>query len=117
MDKYIPDIFYGVRDLSFEQKRQLLYDAKEQCYEWWADVLDCSVSFQRRRVDMSFAAIMKKFTKDAHLVVIHRRGYKVWGFKLEIGFRAMTPVDYFLWIHLTEDKIGYFVEKYNLKGQ
>ncbi len=31
-------------------------------------------------------------------------------------FRSMTAIDYFLWIHLKEDKLSYFIEKYKLKS-
>ncbi len=111
---YKRDIFYDDTHLSVQQKIELMRNAKEQSYEWWVDILDCSKSYSRQRIEMSFEDILKKFDNNSHFVIIHRRGYRNWDFHVEIGFRSMTGIDYFLWIHLKEDKLSYFIEKYNL---
>ena len=113
--KYEQDIFYDNAHLSNKQKIELFYDAKEQSYEWWVDILDCNVSVARQRIEMSFDEILDKFSDGSHFVFIHQRGYKNWGYHIETGFRTMESIDHFLFIHLKEDKLGYFVEKFKLK--
>ena len=36
---------YNTYKLSFREKLHLLKDAKEICYNWWVDILDCNKSF------------------------------------------------------------------------
>ncbi len=111
---YQRDIFYSTEKLSFEQRRQVLLDAKEKCYKWHVDILDCKVSWARQYIDMSFEDIMQKFNNSAHFVIINRKGYKEEEFNLEIGFSTMIDPSYYLWIHLKESEIDYFIEKYKL---
>lgn len=73
--KYERDIFYDHAHLSNKQKIELFYDAKEQSYEWWVDILDCEKSIARQKIEMSFEDIIKKFGKGSHFVIIHRKGY------------------------------------------
>jgi hypothetical protein len=121
---YYPDIFYAIHKLSFKNKIKLLKEAKELCFRWWEDILDCNISFQRQKIEMSFEEALSKCDKNTHFVFIHRRGYVSWrernelmdGWRFEVGYRTMTgPVDYFLWIEIDEDKIDGFIQKYNLK--
>jgi hypothetical protein len=93
------DTFYRVRDLPFRQQAQLLRRAFRLRENWWFDVLDCSVSFARQVVpDISFSDAMKHFSPGSLLSVIHRRPPTQEEPHLEVGFRAMTTPDYFLWI-------------------
>lgn len=90
---------YNVNKLTLEEKRSICYQAKEKCDRWWVDILDCSKSWHRERVDMSFEDIMAKLDHKCHFVIIHRdlepENY------LEVGFSTLnTGPDYFLWIHL-----------------
>jgi len=113
---YERDIFYQIDKLPLEQGMQLLRGAKELAYEWWTDILDCSVSYARQRVEMEFEEALKKVTENTFLFFIHRRGYDNWKWHLELGYRTMTSTpDYFLWIRVDEEKIEQLVEKYNLE--
>lgn len=111
------DTFYNTRYLSLTQKIELLKDSKSICYTWWVDKLDCSISFARQRIDMSFEEIMEMFSDSAHFVVIDRKFHPLDKVKhFEIGLSAMTsPTDYFLFIWIEDEKMPDILEKYKLK--
>ena len=110
------DIFYDTQGLPLEQKRAILEDCKEICFRWWTDKLDCSVSWARQSIDMTFEEIMGKFDDKAHFVVIDRDFYPIDEKKhFEIGFRAMSGIDYFLFLWVKDEKMPTIIEKYNLK--
>lgn len=98
--------YIKTNSLSIDQKRNILLLAKEKCYEWRVDILDCSVSFFRQKIDMSFDEIMGKFNDSCFFSVIHRNfppdNY------LEIGFSTMRTPEYFLWIYLDIEHIEKF---------
>jgi len=125
---YINDQFYKVKHLSLETKIEIIEDAYSQKYRWWVDKLDCNESFARQTIDWTFDQIMEKFSDGAHFIFIHRQGFvhdrgfpdpgDEYGFNryhLEVGFRVMSGIDYFLWIYVDESKVEEFVEKYNLE--
>jgi len=110
------DIFYNTRELTLAQKIALIKDCMEICFNWWTDKLDCSESWARQRVDLTFEEIMGKFNDEAHFVVIDRKYYFLNEKKhFEIAFRTMTAIDYFLWILVEDEKMLMIIEKYNLK--
>ena len=110
------DTFYNTRELSLEQKIALIKDCKEICFHWWTDILDCSVSFARQRIDMTFEEIMTKFNNKAHFVVIDRFYHMLDEKKhFEIGFSTMVGIEYFLFIWVEDEKMPMIIEKYNLK--
>jgi len=110
------DIFYDTQELSLVQKIAILKDCKEICFRWWADKLDCSVSWARQSIDMTFEEIMNKFGEKAYFVVIDRAFYPMDEKKhFEIGFRAMSSIDYFLFLWVEDEKMPMIIEKYNLK--
>ena len=130
MDIHHQDIFYDTSKMGIRMKKTILKDGKSKATAWRVDILDCSKSWQRKQIDMSFEDIMKKLDKTSHYTIIHRRGYESWKdhrifpsdkmsisrWKLEMGFCTMgVGPDYFLWIDLDESFIPYFVKKYNLK--
>jgi len=89
----------NTRKLSLKEKYDLCYLAKDKCYKWWVDILDCSKSFCRKTIEMPFDEIMAKLNGKAHFTIIHRNNdmenY------LEVGFSTMNNgPDYFLWIVL-----------------
>ena len=122
LGNHYPDIFYNINELSFKKKIELLKDAKETCFNWWTDVLDCSKSFARQRVEMSFEEAIRKCNEHTFFTFIHRRGFEGWkerneimdGWRLEVGYRTMTSPDYFLWINCEEDQVDKLAKKYKL---
>jgi hypothetical protein len=119
---YKPDIFYKVGHLSLIQKSIIIHYAKLGAIDWWVDKLDCSESWARQRIDMSFNEIMKKLDEKCHFVIIHRRGYlddkdkELWKWKGEVGFTTMgLGVEYYLWIHINEDYLKEMIEEFDLE--
>jgi len=121
---YVPDIHYNTSHLTLEQKQKICTEAKKVCFEWNADKLDCSKSWARQTIEMSFEDILKKLTDDCHFVFIHRRGYEDWKnnkyfkhtWSIEIGFCTMDKgVDYFLFIYMKEEEKDIFINKYVLE--
>ena len=108
-------IFYDHSHLNTKQKIELMLYAKKQSYEWWVDILDCSKSLHRQKIEMSFEDILKKFKSNCHFVVIHRKGFPSGEHYIEVGFSTMaeTP-EYFLWIYLKEEKLPDLIKKYEL---
>jgi len=108
-------IFYKY-DLSLTQKIELLKEAKDKSHKWWVDILDCSKSFARQKVEMGLEEILGKLKDDSHFTVIHRHDH-IEGEYLEVGFRTMDRLEtsYFLWIYCTIDNLSYFISKYDLK--
>ena len=112
-------IFYKTNKLSMDEKTALLRDCMEISYVWWADKLDCSVSFARQKYECAFEEILGRFKEDSHFVVINRG---TWGDVLceerehfEIAFRTMeSPIDYFLFIEVESEKMPPILEKYRL---
>jgi len=112
-------IFYSIKDLSMEEKASMLRDCKEISYDWRADILDCSFSIRRQRLNCTFEKILSYLDEDTRVVVIDRGK---WNSPLgedrehfEIGFRTMTSFpDYFLFIQVDTDKMPLILEKYRL---
>ena len=112
-------IFYNTKDLSMEEKTSMFRDCKEISYDWWADTLDCSVSWSRQRFDCTFEEILGYLKEDTYVVVIDRG---TWGGPLgenrehfEIGFRTMdSAIDYFLFIQMDSEKMLPILDMYQL---
>lgn len=98
---------YDTHDLTIEQKVDILHRAKAVCYNWWVDILDCSKSFHRQKIEMSFEEIMAKFDDRSFFVIIHRTFHENY---LEIGFSTMDTPDYFLWMMLDPKYIPEFTK-------
>ncbi len=125
-NSYTQDVFYDVSKMKIDTKRKVLIDAKDKSYDWWVDKLDCSISFSRQQIEMSFEEIMEKLSDSCHFVIIHRKGYTpqnqddkddIWRWKLEIGFSTMTGVSYYLFIYVDQEYLEYFIKTYKLKEQ
>ena len=79
-------IFYNTSDVSLSTKLDILVDAQEYCYDWWVDMLDCSVSPTRQLIEMEFGDILEEFDNQSHFSVILRNDQTdSYG---EIGFRS-----------------------------
>lgn len=119
------DIFYTTDHLSIEDKKNLLGDTKALCYHWHVDILDCSKSWSRERINMSFDDALSKLKANSHFVVIHRRGFiehkgkerdlfNMSEWCLEIGFTTMETPSYYLWINCEPEHIEYIKTRYKL---
>ena len=119
-NKYLYDIFYDVKRLPLETKKEILKWAYERSYNFHVDVLRGTKP--RQTTNMDFEEGMMYFSDDSHFVVIYRRGYESWNTKdnlykwhLEVGFRTMKDADYFMFIECDEKYVQECVEKFNLK--
>jgi len=112
-------IFYNTDNLSLDEKASMFRDCMEISYGWWADTLDCSVSWSRQRFDCTFEEILGYLKDDTYVVVIDRG---TWGGPLgenrehfEIGFRTMdSSIDYFLFIQVDSEKMLPILDMYQL---
>lgn len=111
------DIFYYTNDLNLDKRIDIFNLAKELCYNWWVDILDCSKSFAREKIEMSYEDAMKKFNMSSHFRVILRREYWRNPIKeyIQVVYRTSTTPDYFLWIEVDSKHLDTFIEKFNLK--
>ena len=122
---YHQDAFYDIENKPEELIEQILRECCKLSYHCRVDELDCSKSFCRRRIEMSFEDIMNLKEGKRFYIFIHRRGYERWKdnrdlfnnrWCLETGFRLMgRKKDYFLWINCNENHIEELVAKYKLK--
>ena len=103
------DIFYDVKNLSLKDRRNLMKLAKAYSLEWWVDELDCSKSFTRQKIDMSFEEVLKKFKLSSHFIVVIRNGE--YG---EIAFSTLKEPDYFLWINVSLEIFNEIIKQFKL---
>lgn len=123
--EYQHDIFYDAYQRPLKEKVEICNWAKERCFNWRVDELDCSKSWARKQVDMSYEDIMNKLDDDAHFVVIHRKGFENMKNKpreymgewcLEVGFRTGgSAIDYFLWIYCKEELVHEIIKQFKLE--
>ena len=106
---------YNTTHLTKEQNIDLLNKAYKVADHWWVDILDCSKSWARQEIDMSFEDAMSIIYDGTRITVIHRFLPPVED-NLEIGFRVYctnvdhTNVDYFLWLILDKKYIPEFTK-------
>jgi hypothetical protein len=120
MNNYEPDIFYNTRELSIEQKIDILKYAYEICDRWHVDTLDCNISWARQEIEMPFDEILQKLSPISHFTFIHRRGFRNSKgepvndneYVIEIGFCTMKDPEYFLWIYCNENKLSKLLTKF-----
>jgi len=110
------DIFYKINDLPLQEKKNLMTECKEICFNYWIDKLDCNESFARQKANMTFDEVMEKCDKKTHFVFIDREYYPIDEKKhFEVGFRTMSTIDYFLFMWIEDDAIQNIIKKYNLE--
>ena len=100
---------YDTSHLSLSEKRVLIMLARIRGADWWVDVLDCSKSFARQRIDMPFDEIFPMLNEKCYFTIIHRE--QSCGFEspcLEIAFSTFTEPDYFLWMRLGVEHLAEF---------
>lgn len=115
MEEHRHHIFYDIEKLDKDKIIELLNEAKDLSYEIKIEELNCSKSWARKPIDLTFDEIIDKADGDTMFVFVHRLGYPEWDHYLEIGFRTSDSINYFLFICVDEDKKEYFINKYNLK--
>lgn len=105
-------MFFNIRDLSLKSKKDLLNQAYAKSSSFWVDHLDCSKSWSRVKVDMSYEEVLVKFEDSSHFTVILRNNPmgEVYG---ELGF--VSKDSYYLWIIVPEDKFMQLVSEWKLK--
>lgn len=109
------DVFFDVSEMTVEKKKDFTRDALAVCDNWKTDVLDCSVSFARQSIDMTFDEALELLDDSCHFVVINRKGYPE-RFCGEIGFSTMgIGKNIFLFIYTSEEALEQLVSKYKLK--
>ena len=103
-------VFYNVRKLSQDKKKEIMHYAKRHCNEWWADETKAS---RRVKFEIPFAKMVREMQYTAHFVVIHRRGYYTPNYG-EVGFSSNeNPVKH-LWINIDESRLEKLVNKFEL---
>ena len=106
-------VFYDIEKLKLADRKKIINDAFAVNDTWRVDELDCSKSWRRQPIEMSFEDIMKKFDKSCHFTVIHRKDFsEEYG---EVGFCTMSDPSYFLWIYLPIPELDKLVFKYSLQ--
>lgn len=108
------NICYDTRELSVDQKKDYCRKAKEICYEWWVDKLDCRESFFRQKVEMTFEEIIEMLDNSSHFTIIWRHRVDQENF-LEVGFCTIAKEpEYFLWIKVDKKHIPEFTQDLSL---
>ena len=105
---------YNTREISLDQKRRLLEEARKLSYNIWVDILDCKKNFARERIDMVWDEIMAKFNGECFFTVILRPNLGEPA-HLEVCFRTMSTPDYFLWVLVDTKKAKAIVKRWNLQ--
>lgn len=106
------DIFFDTNDVPLHD---IFLDAKKVCIKWWADILDCKVSFSRQRIDIPFDTMMNEYFPDNSYVTIIHRMFPSTEQVGEFGYRTMSIPSYFLWIITSVDDLYNIVNKYNIR--
>ena len=70
--RYGEFVFYNTDNLSIDEKASMFRDCMEISYDWWADTLDCSVSWSRQRFECTFEEILTYLKEGSKVVVIDR---------------------------------------------
>lgn len=110
MSEYTHDVFYQVNHLDFEDLQDLIRDAYDKSYNWWADEI---TGWQRQRIKATFEEQLAKMDEGSLFRFIHRKGYPEDKWEIEIVFNEMQS---FLWVNVEEEHLDYFIEYYKLKS-
>jgi len=99
------NIHYSTDKLSFEQKKQVLINAKSVSTDVRTEILDCSKSFRRQDIDMSFDEMLNKFDEfkdQLHFTIINRRFDDDY---IEVCCSTLSSPNYFLYIDVPVRKL------------
>jgi hypothetical protein len=107
-------VFYDIQKLKLADRKKVINDAFAVNDSWRVDELDCSKSWRRQQIEMSFEDIMKKFDKSCHFTIIHRKD--ITGDEYgEIGFCTKGDPNLFLWIYTSVADLETIIASYKLK--
>ena len=112
------DIFYRTQGLDKPTRLEIIKWAYEHNITWWTDKLDCSISFQKQKQEMSIDEILEMYQtndKFEHFVIILRHFISENPSYGEIGFRIGNEIDFFLFIHISVEDLKLLVEQFNLE--
>ena len=125
MVEYEYDVFYELPNDTLENKINVINWAKKNSFDWCVDILNCNISWVRKRIEMSWEDILEKFNDDCFFRIIYRKGYVNWKnnknytdtWCLNIVFRttSINNEEYFLWILCKEEFVEKIVKKFKLK--
>jgi len=102
--------FYDIKKINMIE---LFKDAKNKAFEVRVDILDCTKSMARQKIDMSFNEVIRMYNNKCHTVFIHRKEH--WREEyIETGFSTMNSPSYFLWINMNINHLDFFIKKYDL---
>ena len=101
---------FDTRQYTIEQKKDLCARAKAICKSWWVDVLDCSVSLSRQRVEMPFEEILQKIDDKCFFAVIQRIGWQENVLQIVFSTMYCNKPDYYLWIEIEPELIPEFTK-------
>ena len=96
---------FDTNDLPSDRIREIIHRAKKLCTNWQVEILDCTKSFARQKIDMSFEEFMETKFRDEKrfFTVIHRNGFGE--DHLEVCFSTMgLGPDYFLYLTVDPGK-------------
>lgn len=101
---------YDVSSLSIDQRKDMIRRAKEKCFSWWVDILDCKKSFARQKIEADFEETLNIFNENSFFNVIHRLGYSE--DHLELSFSTMNTdkPEIFLWVNVKPNIMWEFVQ-------
>ncbi len=111
----IDNIFYNTKILTTKRKKEIILFAKDLCYDWHVDKLDCSISWSRKEIDMSFEDILKTLNKKSHFTIVHRAKIANILANGEIAFSNIGGIRYSLYLFLTIENLNKLVDKYKLQ--
>lgn len=87
-----------IKDFDICQIKEFIKWSKNNSYNYWYDILDCSKSFQREKLDISFDDFCSKIDKNSYLTIILRKHVK--DKYIEVTLSTMTDPDYFIWCQI-----------------
>lgn len=105
-------LFYQTDKLSLSKKYDLIKESYSLNYRWWVDHLDCSISWQRQKVEMDLDTVLKKLDNESHFTVILRTDFATNSLYGEVGF--VSQDSYYLWIYISDENLLNLTKKYGL---
>jgi hypothetical protein len=108
------NILYNQRELTFNEKSQLLREAYDFCDSWNAEILGAKENWARKEINLTFEEIMSKFDPMCHFIFAWRETptYSYY----QVGFVTNSDPAYFLTIRVGHEECSWVLEEFGLKG-